>query len=130
MFLTVHNSSSKNSFIFFDYIYFVNKNNPKDDCFYMCAAGVNRTPYASLFQELFGLSHLHSCCVATSVWSRALVQDYCWDSPASLYTFRGTNALPGSARDCSNYRSFPEFTQFFNLYFYRKPRRFRAALYQ
>lgn len=61
---------------------------------------------------------------------RALMQDYCWDSPASLYTFRGTSALLGLDRDCSNYRSFPEFTQFFNLYFYRKPRRFRAALYQ
>lgn len=32
------------------------------------------------------------------IW--ALMRDYCWGSPSSLYTFRETNALRGSARDC------------------------------
>ena len=31
--------------------------------------------------------------------SRALAQDYCWGSPASLYTFRETNTLLDLARD-------------------------------
>ncbi len=34
----------------------------------------------------------------------ALMKDYCWDSPSSLYTFRETIALHGSARDYHAFR--------------------------
>jgi hypothetical protein len=35
------------------------------------------------------------------------VRGYCWDSPASLYTFRKTIALSGLARDCLFDKEFP-----------------------
>ena len=51
-----------------------------------CAAGRNRTTDALLFQG-FGLYHL-----PIVIGSRALMQDYCWDSLASLYTCFDTSA--------------------------------------
>ncbi len=57
------------------------------------------------------------------------LQEYRWDSPASLYTFRKTSApygpLSGLARDCSSLATevFPEFTRFFNPHYCEKPRR-------
>ena len=78
--------------------------------------------------------------------SWALVQDYCWDSLASLYTClrlsygkqtfdnRGlpaTNNLP--AKDwlgiTPHARDFPEFTQFSIYITIEGPKEFRAALY-
>jgi len=41
------------------------------------------------------------------------LRDYCWDSPASLYTFLLTNSLTGLARDY-HFTGFPEFTQFYH----------------
>lgn len=57
--------------------------------------------------------------------SWALMRDYCWGSPSSLYTFRETVALHGLARDYHIPHSlqkvrdlgFPEFTQFITSIF-------------
>ncbi len=67
-----------------------------------CAGSQNRTAYARLFQRRLGLYH-HPASQAGLGVGRCL-QEYCWDSPASLYTFRKTDALSGLARDCSSLR--------------------------
>lgn len=40
------------------------------------------------------------------------MQDYCWDSLASLYTFQETKTLPGLARDCLYKRVSPNSPNF------------------
>ncbi len=50
----------------------------------------------------------------------ALVQDYCWDSPASLYTFQETSVLrryPSWLGSGLSKRMFPEFTQFLKIHY-------------
>jgi len=43
------------------------------------------------------------------------VQDYCWDSPASLYTLSQTIALAILARDCPEFiEGFPRIHPIFN----------------
>src|SRR3989344_4063405 len=61
-----------------------------------CAAGQNRTDNASLFR-----GYLDYIIIPAKAGSWALMQDYCWDSPASLYTDPETYALPELARDSS-----------------------------
>jgi len=62
--------------------------------------------------------------------SWALTRGYCWDSLVSLYTFQGTYALPGLARDypwISYPRISPEFTQLFNPDYSGRPRRIQGC---
>ncbi len=71
----------------------------RSDCIEnLCAEGENRTPYASLFRSFVDYIIIRPL-VQQRSW--ALMRGYRWDSPASLYTFRKTYALPGLARDCS-----------------------------
>jgi len=62
--------------------------------------------------------------------SRALVRDYRWGSPASLYAFQGICAHPWLGSGLFLERIFPEFTRFFSGFIPESgPKDFRAALY-
>jgi len=90
------------------------------------AAGRDRTADACLFRSSWTI--LFSTLQVNGDW--ALARDYCWDSPASLYTFLATicparlgSGLSRTALPCL---MFPEFTQFFNPSYLGKPRRLQG----
>ena len=85
---------------------------------------LNRRPHALPYHITMMLDYL-----ITHIGCWALIQDYCWDSPVSLYTFQKT-INPSWLGSGLPYLGFPRIHPICFKCYHLKARRFRHMLYQ